>query len=572
MAIMIPNTPREFDPASQEGLMFEVLTKLPDEYYVFHSFRITSVTENTFYERETDFVIFNRKYGLLCLEAKSGLVKYEAGYWYYASGTPMHNGGPFNQASSNKYKLKRLIEQSVLSNLVPRCKMLHAVWFPSVTDDYLRKMTLPSEADKALVLTKEALENPEPYLERIFAIELPNRISTDLSEYETKKLIREIFCPQFNVFPTASFDNDLKKIVFHRLLKEQTAVLNYLTEQKTAVINGAAGTGKTMIAVEKAQRHARNCEKVLFLCFNVKLKDFLEENYPHENISYYTISGLACKMCATSKPDYTKFKTILEDMYLSESFPYQHVIIDEGQDFGIDAIEEADLLQQIKDIIADNDSLNGSFYVFYDKLQLIQATRIPKFIEDADCKLTLYRNCRNTENIATTSLRPLSEKKPLLLEGCVKGAPAKIHFCPTDDMAISRIGKTIDELKAEGYKDIVILTCKTESTGILTNTIKDGLYRNKYRFTTCRKFKGLEADAVILIDVDGETFNSNNVLIYYVGTSRARLRLDIITELTNDDCTDILKNVLNCTTKIRNPKRELSSALNAIGIQSIDNA
>lgn len=334
MAIMIPNTPHEFEAASQEGLMFEALAKLPDDYYVFHSFRITSVTGNTFYESETDFVVFNRKLGLLCLEAKAGLVKYEAGYWYYASGIPMHNGGPFNQASSNKYKLKR---------------------------------------------------------------------------------------------------------------------------------------------------------------------------------------------------------------------------------------SEADLLNQIKEIIVDNEALNGTFYVFYDKLQLIQARHMPKFIEDADCKLTLYRNCRNTENIATTSLRPISGRKPMLLEGCVKGAPAKIHFCSSDEAALSRIDETIDSLKSEGYKDIVILTSKTEATSILSGKVKDGVYRNKYIFSTCRKFKGLEADAIILIDVDGTSFNSDNVLIFYVGTSRARLRLDIITELTNDDCSDILRNVLETAGKIRNPKRELASALNATG-------
>ena len=190
---------------------------------------------------------------------------------------------------------------------------------------------------------------------------------------------------------------------------------------------------------------------------------------------------------------------------------------------------------------------------------------MPKFIEDADCKLTLYRNCRNTENIATTSLRPISERKPMLLEGCVKGTPAKIHFCSTDESVRMRIDETIDSLKSDGIKDIVILTCKTETGSILKNQIKEGKYRSKYLFSTCRKFKGLEADAVILIDVDGETFNSQNVLIYYVGTSRARLRLDIITELSDDDCTDILKNTLNRTTKIRNPKRELASALNATG-------
>lgn len=74
-----------------------------------------------------------------------------------------------------------------------------------------------------------------------------------------------------------------------------------------------------------------------------------------------------------------------------------------------------------------------------------------------------------------------------------------------------------------------------------------------------------EADAVILIDVDGSTFNSKNVLIFYVGTSRARLKLDVITKLSDEDCVDILKNNLEYTAKIKKPKKELASALNAIG-------
>ena len=99
MAIMIPETPHIFEPASQEGLMFDALTLLPDDYYVFHSFRISTVQDNTFHESETDFVIFHKKHGVICLEAKAGHIKYKDGYWYYASGIPMHNDGTFNKAS-----------------------------------------------------------------------------------------------------------------------------------------------------------------------------------------------------------------------------------------------------------------------------------------------------------------------------------------------------------------------------------------------------------------------------------------------------------------------------------------
>lgn len=559
MAIMIPEKPRNFDPASQEGLIFDALASLSEDYYVFHSFRITDTREGIFHESETDFVILNRTKGVICLEAKAGQVRYENGCWLYGSGIPMHNGGPFNQASANKYKLMRYISDSNMAFVLEKCKFFHAVWFPSVSNDRLRSMTLPSEGDKTLVLTKEALSDPEEFIDRVYALELPSRVQTNLSEFECKRLVREIFCPQFNVFPSASFEADLKKIVFHRLLDEQAGILDFLDEQLTAAVNGAAGTGKTMIAVEKARRHAAFGEKVLFLCFNTQLKDYLENNYAREFVSYYTIAGFACKICNTARPDYKELKSKLEDYYISGSFPYKHVIIDEGQDFGSEAIEETDIIQLIHDIIVDTDQ-GGTFYVFYDRLQLIQAREMPKFISDLDCRLTLYRNCRNTENIAVTSLRPITERKPRVFDGAVKGAPAKLHFCDSVQSEHERIDVIIDELAADGYRDIVILTCKTEATSVLSNSVKGGRYRNKYLFTTCRKFKGLEADVVVLVDVDKTTFEQDNVLLFYVGTSRARIKLEITAVLSDDDCKDILLSALNYQGKVRRAKRDLAGA------------
>ena len=41
MAVMIPEKPNVFHESSLENVMFDALEKLPEEYYVFHSFRIT---------------------------------------------------------------------------------------------------------------------------------------------------------------------------------------------------------------------------------------------------------------------------------------------------------------------------------------------------------------------------------------------------------------------------------------------------------------------------------------------------------------------------------------------------
>ena len=74
-----------------------------------------------------------------------------------------------------------------------------------------------------------------------------------------------------------------------------------------------------------------------------------------------------------------------------------------------------------------------------------------------------------------------------------------------------------------------------------------------------------EADVVILVDVEKGTFDAQNVLLYYVGTSRARIRLEIMATLSDDDCREVLSESLHYSGKIRRAKKDLASALNAIG-------
>ncbi len=562
MAIMIPQIPREISPHSLEDIMFHALEKLSDDYYVFHSFKIVNASDGVLHESETDFVIFNAKKGLLCIEAKAGKVYYENGTWYYGSGIPMSHDGPFNQASRNKWKLRDYINNSKFSHLLSKCKLLHAVWFPSVSDLDIRGQNMPPEADKRLLLTSSALTNPTPSIERIFDTKLTNGVETTLTDAEAKQLIHYVLCPSFNVFPTNSLDLDVKRLAFHRLLDEQICLLNYLKEQKTAVINGAAGTGKTMIALEKAKRHAADGENVLFLCFNSQLREHLNATAKNDYIDFYTIDGLACRLCNSAAPDYIRLKSVLEDKFLSGTFPYKHIIIDEGQDFGKTQIEDNDIIKTLKTIITD-ESIDGSFYIFYDKYQLVQGAKLPLYIQDADCKLTLYKNCRNTENIAKTSLRPIPARKPILADGCVEGSPPKFYFMD-DTMPIdAAVASIISELHTDGVKDIVILTCLTEEKSKLAPFCNDGMFRKKTRFTTCRKFKGLEADAVILIDIDENTFEEEAARLFYVGTSRARYKLCMLSDMGDEQCAIALTKFTDKVSP-RRPKLELINSLNSI--------
>lgn len=79
--------------------------------------------------------------------------------------------------------------------------------------------------------------------------------------------------------------------------------------------------------------------------------------------------------------------------------------------------------------------------------------------------------------------------------------------------------------------------------------------------TTCRKFKGLEADAVILIDVYKEDLINQGNLVFYVGASRARFHLYMISDLNQNDCNEII-NYLGLP-KRRRPEKAVATYLNA---------
>ena len=565
---MIPDEPLNAKPESREEEMFYALRDhLPEDYYVFHSFKLLQMNDDALHEREMDFLIYNKNKGIMILEAKAGKVYFDpADYkWHYGNGTVMKRGGPFRQADTAKWDLHDEIDdRPKLSHLVRHCKFCHAVWFPGISEGKLKNMILPPDILPQLILTSEALDDPAPYIERIFAIPSENGIETALSEEEHKEMLFKVLCPKFEIMPTATTEMDLQKVTFRRMLREQQMILNFLSEQRSAVINGPAGSGKTLIAVEKARRHSANGEKVLFLCFNSFLRQYLDDNFRDPNIDFKTVAEYACKVCRTPVPDYKALRDRLDDYYMEGDFPYKHIIIDEGQDFGSKEIVANEIMDMLR-MIAEANEDGGSFYVFYDRLQFVQGKKLPKFLSDADCKMTLYKNCRNTENIAVTSLRPITERNPLVYEGAVKGDPAKILFCTTPEEQRTAADYVVSMLKKDGIDDAVILTCKTEDQSVLASETQGGRYKKKYRFTTCRKFKGLEADAVIITDVDRDTFSTEvGKQLFYVGTSRARFRLYIIAELTDDDCKKVLTEDLGTERKIKRPKAELAGRLNVI--------
>lgn len=551
MARMIPSAgPREFHSLSHEDVIYWALSSLPDDYYVVHSLRMVTAQNDTVQDCEADFVVLNQELGMLCIEAKSGRVSYRDGSWFYASDRRMKHGGPFNQASNAVYRLLDIFEEAGISSIAKRCKILHAVWFPSINRvDFLRANT-PPEAQVQLTLFKDDLPNPEPTMRRIFSMEVGNqKKETRLSDKDLDLIVCRILCPSFDLIPTKRYRYDLEDLAFIRLLDSQQRVLNYIVDQQSAVINGPAGSGKTLIAVERSRQAVRDGGRVLFLCYNSLLQQELKKRLSDiEGIDVYTIAGFACKECGTSEANYELLGEKLF-MYAEQGgFIYRHVVIDEGQDFGIADIEDSCVLELLRDLTRQ---VGGTFYLFYDKNQLVQGSALPAFLSEADCKLSLYVNCRNTKNIALSSMGALTvPTKCKTTEAAVAGQMPKMSIAHDAEETARIIDGAINDFRSRGIDDIVILTCKTVQKSKVSQFVReDSWKKGRVPFYTCRRFKGLEADAVILIDVDetlwrredeGLPYDAKNGLIFYTGASRAKHELRVIVDIDEDGCQKIL--------------------------------
>ena len=133
-------------------------------------------------------------------------------------------------------------------------------------------MNCPSE----IVLDAEDIVRPSQAINRVFTYwrkALPGRRPIPR---EKATSVVEALAPTFSLVRSVRQALDEREAELVQLTHEQARVVQYLDEQTHAAVHGAAGTGKTMVALEKARRLASQIAPVLFLCYNLALKEYLQ--------------------------------------------------------------------------------------------------------------------------------------------------------------------------------------------------------------------------------------------------------------------------------------------------------
>ena len=109
----------------------------------------------------------------------------------------------------------------------------------------------------------------------------------------------------FEKIPALNVTLDGNEQQMIRLAAQQYTILDGLAKNPRMVIEGSAGTGKTLLAMECARRHAAQGRRVLFVCFNRLLADHLDaysERYGlTQGVSINTLHGHCLSVLSAAK-------------------------------------------------------------------------------------------------------------------------------------------------------------------------------------------------------------------------------------------------------------------------------
>lgn len=533
MAVMIPDQPIDCHGSPGERVVFEALRGIDSRYHVFHSLRWIRAEGarrpgnprgQVAPQGEGDFVIFDPQRGILVVEVKSGGIRFEGGRWFQRNlGTgveyPMQD--PEAQANRTRFFLDNHLKTRLPATIA--CPVYHAVWFPS---GEVSRAGLPPHLPSQILLDRASLTDPGEAIDEAFSFGSGERRRVAIGTADVRKIL-DALAPRLDVAPSMRHSLEDRERAFIRFTEEQARVLDYLDEQKTAVVAGAAGTGKTMVALQLARNLADMGEDVLFVCFNAPLRQYLAANHGGLRRSFHTFDSLAVENVGDFGGNFDQSKAaFLELLTRADAPAFSNVIIDEGQDFEDEWIAYLEA------------NTNGRLYVFYDRNQLVQRDALPEWLTTAECRLVLRRNCRMTSQIARFAYRcsPTSLSPP---SDTVDGPKPYLYQCPHRTAATERVRSLVSDLLGErGYlpHEIAILTA-TSTRGSLLGVfsriddipVTDVPKRGAVVYSSVRRFKGLEAKVVILVDVrPTDLAESTSRGLIYVGASRAIHELHVV--------------------------------------------
>lgn len=552
--------------AAEQLVVDRLRAVLPPDVLLLHGVHWLARDHGRASKGEADVVIGDPDRGILVLEVKAGEIRRDTnGTWW--AGPNRLERPPFQQASDNRYALVRKLQELPDWPAGLRPIAGEAVALPDVDLETMRGRLglLGLDAEQDLIADQSTFVGDDDgqrelrsFVDSAFAF-----WSAKAGEHppgrDAIELLRGTLYQPFEIRSMMRHEIEAGESQVVELTSGQYQLLNLLRGVRRAAIIGGAGTGKTMLAAEKARRLAREGFSTLLVCFNAPLARMLADETRDVasatgRLTVATFHQLAQDLGREARvlgdrPDpitQTWWDQTLPDALVEAGErlgPRFHaIVVDEGQDFAADWLLALEAL-----------SFGGRedvLYVFHDPAQAI-------YREDVIPQLGLQefpieQNCRNAQ--------PIHDLVARFAEGGLESVALRLEGRPPEFIEANDEAGTLEALRKvlhrlrteEGVKpwDIAVLTgAKLEESAVwrkrrfgnevLGNPSVDDAGRHlgaaadatpdlpsdAILCETIRRFKGLERPVIVLVELNPDEKLER---LFYVGASRARQHLVVI--------------------------------------------
>jgi hypothetical protein len=501
------------------------MSALDDTWRLFHSVVWQGLRHGRQADGEADFVLMNPRYGIIVLEVKGGRVEVEGGTWYSVDRDNAKHRikNPFTQAADSKYSLLRHLEDAVPG--LGKITIGHGVVFTDVSVDGHIGLYGPRE----LIIDRNDLRHPLVAVERLCR---HWKLDARLAQANVRAITNDLA-------PTVSIRTRLRDILREsedtllQLTSQQIAVFRQLRRMRRLEVLGGAGTGKTVLAVERAQQLASDY-RTLLVCYNEPLASHISHTTrSHKNLTVATFHSL-CFSAAKRlgqiprAPDANWWEhtaaNLLQEDAATGGTSFGALVVDEVQDFAESWITSLLLLLEDPD--------NSPCYLFGDTHQHLY--RAPLGVVDGFPQFTLDINCRNTLPIAERVAAVFDDPRPTA--GATGASPTFITAQTSAESieAVQDLVANLVDAEQVVPDQMVVLSDDARIRDSLRSRLAGdtpfvSLGEHGVVVESIPRFKGLEASVIVLALSDALLTDAEKArATLYVGMSRARSALFMV--------------------------------------------
>jgi hypothetical protein len=546
MARMVPFPMLPTVSSAERRLYERFLDQLPDEYVVYHSIDWVLAPrrrDEPPVQGECDFLVAHPFDGLLVLEAKGGTLRYDPATrrWTQAGRSGSHALGedPFHQAHGEMRSLVQILEAQPGWD----------AWRPSfgygvaLPDGEYEEPAHPG-APPEVVIDRRHLDDLEDRVKQVMAYwrRSGRRFGAEGMDALARALGHRV---EIRLPLRLQFREEDRRIV--ELTDQQKYVLAYVTKRERAMVVGPAGSGKTMLAIQLAERLADGGRRTLLTCFNARLGAHLKERVGDRasggrpNLEVHHFHELCRTMAEEAKLDVpdvpqgedearsyyeTTLPNLLQQAARRLGPRYDAIVIDEAQDF------REGWWPALLALHASPGE--GPLYLFADDSQNLYRGRVPDGLVDQT--VPLHENVRNPKSVHEF-VSVFHEGAPARSLGPA-GRPVQVLAYRDDDELAHLLVTVLRNLEEEGValEDVAVLT----PAGLARSALRRRTDLNGYRLServepgtvlssSVHAFKGLERAVIILAELEEGHGDPGDLERYlYIGGSRARNDLIVL--------------------------------------------